>query len=300
MSKKSDETIVYYDRQQKKLCEEIVMGEGAIRWAYQTISGMILSRFIFGNALLSRLLGWYFDSSLSRDQIMKTIIDLQIDENEFLETSGSFKSFNSFFTRKLKTDARPFATDHKIIVSPADGRVLVYPNATKNSLVDIKGMKDTVSNFVGQTPLGKEFDECSVIVVRLCPADYHRYHFPCDGIIKQHGACAGAYHSVNPFALAAKTNIFCQNKREYTICTSAHGDFIMAEVGAFGVAGIIQTYTNDRFSKMDEKGYFKFGGSTVILVFPKGMVKFSDDLIEQSASGYETLLHVGAEIGTFE
>ena len=230
---------------------------------------------------------------------MKTIINLQIDENEFLEVSGSFKSFNSFFTRKLNADARPFSVDKKIIVSPADGRALVYPNATKNSLIEIKGMKDTVTNFVGQTPLGREFDECSVIVVRLCPADYHRYHFPCDGAVSKAGACAGAYHSVNPFALDVEENIFCKNKREYTICTNDHGKFIMAEVGAFGVAGIIQTYKNDRFSKMDEKGYFKFGGSTVVLVFPKGMVKFSDDLIKQSAAGYETLLHVGEEIGCF-
>jgi phosphatidylserine decarboxylase len=300
MSEKKDEMIVYYDRQSGRLCEEIVMGEGAIRWAYQTLSGKMFSRFIFGNALLSRLLGWFFDSSLSRDQIMKTIINLQIDENEFLEVSGSFKSFNSFFTRKLKADARPFSVDKKIIVSPADGRVLVYPDATKNSLIDIKGMKDRVANFVGQTSLEKEFDECSIIVVRLCPSDYHRYHFPCDGVVSESGACVGAYHSVNPFALDAEENIFCKNKREYTICTTDHGKFIMAEVGAFGVAGIIQTYKNDSFSKMDEKGYFKFGGSTVVLVFPKSMVQFSDDLIEQSAAGYETLLHVGETIGVFE
>ncbi len=299
MSEKKDEMIVYYDRQSGRLCEEIVMGKGLIRWAYQTLSGKLFSRYIFGNALLSRLLGWYFDSSLSRDQIMKTIINLQIDENEFLATSGSFKSFNSFFTRKLKADARPFSTDKKVIVSPADGRVLVYPDATKNSLIDIKGLKDTINNFVGQTPLGREFDKCSVIVVRLCPADYHRYHFPCDGEVKASGSCSGAYHSVNPFALDVEENIFCKNKREYMICATEHGNFIMAEVGAFGVAGIVQTYENDTFNKMDEKGYFKFGGSTVVLVFPHGMVKFSDDLIEQSAAGYETLLHVGEDIGCF-
>lgn len=300
MSEKKDEMIVYYDRQSGRLCEEIVMGKGLIRWAYQSLSGKIFSRFIFGNALLSRLLGWYFDSSLSRDQIMKTIINLQIDENDFLDASGTFKSFNSFFTRKLKPGARPFSADKKIIVSPADGRVLVYPDATKNSLIDIKGMKDIVANFVGQSPLGREFDKCSIIVVRLCPADYHRYHFPCDGKVIRHGACSGAYHSVNPFALDVEENIFCKNKREYTICNTSHGKFIIAEVGAFGVAGIVQTYENDTFSKMDEKGYFKFGGSTVVLVFPKNMVKFSNDLIEQSAAGYETLLHVGEEIGIFK
>lgn len=297
MSDRQDETIVYYDRKNRCLCEEIVMAKGLIRWAYQTLSGKIFSRFLFGNALLSRLLGWYFDSTLSRQQIRKTIVDLKIDEREFLAATSSYKSFNDFFTRKLKPEARPFPVDKNLLVSPAEGRVLVYPEGTRNSLIDIKGLKDQVANFIGHTIDG--FDECSVAVVRLCPADYHRYHFPCDGTVCERGALAGAYHSVNPFALDVEDNIFCKNKREYTLCSTDYGKFIISEVGAFGVAGIVQTYANDAFKKMAEKGYFKFGGSTVVLIFPKGMVEFSDDLIEQSALGYETLLHVGEELGVF-
>ena len=289
--KKDEEKIVYYNRYNGELCEEAVMGKGAIRWAYLTISGRILSGFIFGNSILSRLLGLYFDSFLSRKQIKKTISDLNIDSNEFLLPVDDFRNFNDFFTRRLKPEARPFDDKKNVIVSPADGRVLVYPEATADSIISIKGMQDSVSNFVGCSIEG--FDDCSVAVVRLCPSDYHRYHFPCGGRILDSGKIAGLYHSVNPVALDSEANIFCRNKREYTLCKSEKGEFIISEVGAFGVSGIVQTYKGIDFHKMDEKGYFKFGGSTVVLIFPRGSVKFSDDLIKHSAESRETLIHVG-------
>jgi len=289
---REDEKIVYYDRYKGELCEEAVMGEGAIRWAYQTISGKIFSTFMFGNSILSRLLGLYFDSSLSKRQIKKTIADLSIDSDEFQLSVDQFKSFNDFFTRRLKSEARPFDKDSKVIVSPADGRVLVYPNASSDSIISIKGMQDSVSNFIG-CDSGEEFKNCSVAVIRLCPSDYHRYHFPCSGRVLKAGKISGLYHSVNPVALDSVENIFCRNKREYTLCESEKGNFIMAEVGAFGVAGMIQTYKDNDFQKMDEKGYFKFGGSTVVLIFPENTIDFSDDLVKHSADGIETLIHVG-------
>ena len=289
--KKKDNKIVYYDRYKRELCEEAVMGESAIRWAYLTMSGKILSKCIFGNSLLSRLLGLYFDSSLSRRQIKKTITDLNINSDEFLLPIDKFKSFNDFFTRKLKPEARPFDNSNEVIVSPADGRVLVYPNASSDSIISIKGMKDSVSNFLGCDC--DEFKDCSVAVIRLCPSDYHRYHFPCTGTVIKSGKISGLYHSVNPVALDSEPNIFCRNKREYTLCDTEQGKFIISEVGAFGVAGIIQTYKGENFKKMENKGYFKFGGSTVVLIFPNNKVTFDEDLLKYSANGTETLIHVG-------
>ena len=290
--------IEYYDRYQERLCEETVMGEGMIRWAYQTLSGEIFSTFIFGNSILSRMLGLYFDSSLSKRQIKKTITDLAINTDEFELDVDEFKSFNRFFTRHLKEEARPFEKDEGIIVSPADGRVLVYPDASKESIISIKGMHDSVQNFIGEDIEG--FDNCSVAVIRLCPSDYHRYHFPCNGEILKTGKLSGKYHSVNPIALDAVPNVFCRNKREFALCNTQKGEFIISEVGAFGVAGIIQTHTVDKFSKMDEKGYFKFGGSTVILIFPKGTVQFDEDLVKYSEKGTETLIHVGDNLAMWK
>ena len=288
---RENDSITYYDRYLKKVCEETVMGEGMIRWAYQTLSGKIFSSFIFGNSILSRMLGAYFDSGLSKGQIKKSIAELDIDQSEFELNVDAFRSFNHFFTRTLKKGVRPFDKNEMIISSPADGRVLVYPKASQDSIISIKGMDDKVSRFIGKDIDG--FDNCSVAVIRLCPADYHRYHFPCDGEVIDSGRISGKYHSVNPVALDAVPNIFCRNKREFTVCKSGDFKFIISEVGAFGVAGIIQTYRENKFRKMDEKGYFKFGGSTVVLIFPEGSVTFDDDLLQYSAEGTETLIHVG-------
>ena len=291
---REDDKIVYYDRYRCELCEEAVMGEGAIRWAYQTLSGKILSGFMFGNSILSRLLGLYFDSSLSKRQIKKSIADLNIDPEEFQLPVDQYSSFNDFFTRRLKPEARPFDNDDNKIASPADGRVLVYPDASSESIISIKGMRDSVSNFTGGNC--RDFENCSVAVIRLCPSDYHRYHYPCDGKTLDSGKISGLYHSVNPVALDSEENIFCRNKREYALCENKKGKFIISEVGAFGVAGIIQTHKENDFKKMDEKGYFKFGGSTVVLIFAKDAVTFSEDLVKYSSDGTETLIHVGDTI----
>jgi phosphatidylserine decarboxylase len=70
------------------------------------------------------------------------------------------------------------------------------------------------------------------------------------------------------------------------------------EVGAFGVGGIVNTCCAGHVEKMDEKGYFKFGGSTVVLLFEQGRVRFSEDLAANSDEGKETLVKVGQALAT--
>jgi phosphatidylserine decarboxylase len=172
----------------------------------------------------------------------------------------------------------------------------VYENLDDQSLVSVKGVEDSIQNLFNK-PI-KDFAGGKVAVIRLCPADYHRYHFPCDGEIVEQVSVKGKYHSVNPIALAAQKKIFCLNKRAYTIMDSTlFGRLALMEVGAFGVAGIHQTYSGKNVERMAEKGYFDFGGSTVIVVFPKDSIKFSEDLLENSRQGIETLVKVGETIG---
>ena len=108
----------------------------------------------------------------------------------------------------------------------------------------------------------------------------------------------GDYYSVNPFALRKKAEIFCLNKREYTILSnSLFGDVIMAEVGATMVGSIIQTYKGSSIKKGEEKGYFKFGGSTVVLLFEKSKINIDKDLLINTAKGHETAVKMGERIG---
>jgi phosphatidylserine decarboxylase len=295
MAKQLD-VIEYYDRATGQLRRETVMGDAAIKWAYQTLSGKLFSPLLFGSSLLSRMLGWYFDSSWSRGKIAKAIDDLEIDVNEFAKPQNEFKSFNDFFTRKLKEEARPFSDDSCDFLSPADGRLLVYDDIVGDTCVQVKGIEDSLHSLFGRDI--DDFNGGKVAVLRLCPADYHRFHFPCTGTIVEQAKIEGKYHSVNPLALNANARIFCINKRSYTLIdTERFGRLAFMEVGAFGVAGIHQTFSGTQVEPMQEKGYFDFGGSTIVLVFQKGKIEFSEDLIKHSQNGIETLVKVGETIG---
>ena len=138
-----------------------------------------------------------------------------------------------------------------------------------------------------------------VAVFRLAPVDYHRFHFPCDctseGPVR---VIPGEYHSVNPIALLRRPDVYADNERQILKCRAKFGDFWLVDVGAFGVGTIVQTFRGDSHAKGDEKGYFKFGGSTVILVAKAGAIRFDDDLVKNSADGLETRVLCGERIGT--
>ena len=288
--------IQYYRRGEAELKEEVVMGHGLLRWAYQEKRSGFITRLLFGSSLCSKMLGLYFDSFLSKGQIRKSIASLDIDPSEFVQEPAEFRNFNDFFTRKLKMACRPWSDDPDVLVSPADGRILVYPELDGQTLVQAKGCDFTLNDLLPY--VDSAFEGGSACVIRLCPADYHRFHFPCAAEIRDEQHINGSFHSVNPIALGLGINVFCENKRVCTLLeSSVFGKIWFLEVGAFGVGGIVQTYRSDRVEKMQEKGYFKFGGSTIILVFEKGRIAFAEDLLQNSKGSYETLIQVGQELG---
>ena len=102
--------------------QEVVMGEKYIRWAYQDATSNFIERLLFGSTVVSKIMGLWYDSVFSRGKIKPTIKNLGIDEAEFLEHTESYRTFNDFFIRHLKREARPYSKDKNNIVSPADGR----------------------------------------------------------------------------------------------------------------------------------------------------------------------------------
>ena len=146
--------------------------------------------------------------------------------------------------------------------------------------------------------LAQKYQDGALLIIRLAPMDYHRFHFPVSGKLSPNKKIDGDYYSVNPYALRKKAEIFCLNKREYTILSNPlFGDVVMAEVGATMVGSIEQTFKGSFVNKGEEKGYFKFGGSTVVLLFEKSKIHIDEDLLINTAKGYETTVKMGERIG---
>ena len=288
--------IMIFDRKTGKVQKETVFGDKALRFVYNTLLGRSLWGILFNSSRFSDLMGAYYDSPRSKKNIAKLAALEGCNSSEAEFPPEEYASFNAFFTRHLKKGARPFDPSPEILSSPADGRVFVYENMKKNDPVPVKGAQKTLEELC----CGKlSFSSCAVAVFRLAPVDYHRFHFPC--------ACtqdaptyvfAGKYHSVNPVALLKRPDLYVENTRHITqLSSNTFGKFLYLEVGAFGVGSIIQTAEGNMYAKQAEKGYFKFGGSTVILIFDNDRMQWDADLLENTRNGYETLIRCGENIG---
>lgn len=291
--------IQVYNRKTKKYEVENVAGGNYIKWSYESPIGKGFTELLIKKKLFSKLYGAYCDTSLSKKKISNFIKEFNIDMNISSNTIDDFNNFNDFFVRSLKKEARPIDTENNIFISPGDGRLFAYENISIDKLIQVKGIHYSLSELIGDDALAKDYEGGTCLVLRLCPTDYHRFHFVDSGIPLESHFINGNYYSVNPVALERIPKLYCQNKREWSVFKSDNfGDILHVEVGATCVGTIVQSYTaNKRVSKGDEKGYFKFGGSTTILLLKKDSVEIDKDIIEQSNLGYETMVLMGESIG---
>lgn len=290
------ETIKYIDRASGETKTEIVPSEGILKWLYSSASGKVALQILFKRKIISSLGGWYMDRKLSAKRIPSFINEHNINLEECqINTVSDFPTFNQFFYRKLKPEARPVGEN---LVSPADGKILAFQ--TINDVPDffIKGSEFTIDSFLQNKELAKKYADGSMAIIRLAPADYHRFHFPASGKVSESEQIDGHYFSVSPFALQSSLKIFCENYREYCILkTNEYGNILISDVGATMVGSIIQTYkANTEVKKGDEKGYFAFGGSTLVLLLKKGKIQFDTDLISNTKNGLETSIKMGENI----
>ncbi|HOU02947.1 MAG TPA: phosphatidylserine decarboxylase [Bacteroidales bacterium] len=289
------DSIQYYERESGQLKTEKVAGEKWLLWLYNNPIGEATLWALAKRKLVSSAYGKMMDRTSSAKWIYPFIEDFDIDMSGAQEQE--FKNFNDFFTRKLKDNARPIDTSFNIVVSPADGKILAYADISNSDFI-IKGFRFDVSSFLDNAVLAQKYRDGALLIFRLAPVDYHRFHFPVSGNLTSNKKIDGDYYSVNPLALRKKAEIFCLNKREYAIISSSlFGDVIMAEVGATMVGSIVQTYTGSSVKKGEEKGYFKFGGSTVVILFEKSKINIDKDLLINTARGHETAVKMGERIG---
>jgi phosphatidylserine decarboxylase len=287
--------ITFFNRPSHRTETEAVYGEGFLRFTYESPLGALPLHALVKRAAFSSWYGRRMDSPASRAKIAPFLATYGVDISEFADAPDSFRTFNEFFYRKLKPQARPITPGEDVITLPADGRHFVLPDIADCTDFFIKGTRFDLPALLRDAALAERFAHGSMLISRLCPVDYHRFHFPCTGTPGAPRLINGPLYSVSPIALRRRASIHWENKREVTLLRTQNlGDVLLLEVGATCVGSIVQTYTpGAAVEKGAEKGYFRFGGSCFITIFEPGKIQFSDDLIENSRAGREVYARMG-------
>lgn len=291
--------IKYYNRKTKEYEIEKVAGDKYLEWTYSSPLGMGLLELLIKKKAFSKMYGVFCDSKRSLKKVKAFVENFDINMSHSIKSVDEFGSFNDFFTRKMKQEARPVDKAPEALISPGDGRLLAFQNIDLSKLVQVKGITYSLKELIGDEKEAIKYSGGVCLILRLCPTDYHRFHFVDDGVCGKTVKITGDYYSVNPIALSKVPALFCKNKREWSIFHSKNfGDILHVEVGATCVGSILQTYTVGEFvEKAHEKGYFKFGGSTTILFLEKDKVKIDEDLVAETEKGLETKVLMGETIG---
>ncbi len=293
------DAIQYFNRYTQRVEAEQIYGEGFLRWIYGSLSGRLALHAVAKRGFFSRWYGWRMDRAASRAKVAPFIQNFRVDPGEFADAPESFRTFNEFFYRKLKPGARLIAGDARTAVFPADGRHLGFADVSRMEGIFVKGAVFSLGDLLRDHELAERFQRGSMVLSRLCPVDYHRYHFPVGGLATEPRLLNGWLYSVSPIALRRNIHIFTENKRAITRIESPEfGTVLMLEVGATNVGSFEYTFTpNTRVAKGAEKGYFKFGGSSTITLFEPGRVKLDADLLVHTAERRELYARMGDRLG---
>lgn len=234
------------------------------------------------------------DGKLSRRKIKKYVAKNGIDMSQYI--AEDYKSFNAFFTRRIKPELRPFDMNADALISPCDAKLSAY-RISEELVFNVKGYDYTVETLLKNAELAKKFAGGLCLVFRLCVTDYHRYFFFDGGNASDNTFIKGRLHTVQPAALC-KRRVFTENCREYTVLdTDNFGEAVQVEVGAMMVGRIVNDVKTGRFERGEEKGRFEFGGSTVVLLLQKEKAELDEEFFANTRADCETVVKCGERIG---
>ena len=291
--------IQFFNRSKGTVETECVYGENWLKLIYDNPFGKLLLWAAVKKSWFSRWYGWRMSQPASKARIRPFIRKYKLDEEEFDSDPEGFRSFNEFFSRKLKPDARPIEQENAVAVFPADGRHLGVQDLSANLGFYVKGQKFDLPKLFQSEELAGRFRKGSLIISRLCPVDYHRFHAPVSGKISEARLINGSLFSVNPIALRKRLSVFWENKRYLCMIDSDyHGKVAQFIVGATCVGSATFTFSqNQCVKKGEELGYFSFGGSSVLTLFEKDRLRISEDVQQHSQANIETYAKMGEEMG---
>lgn len=288
----------YWNRAARREEEEKIYGDGPLRWLYETRAGRCLTGSVLARKWVSRLVGVYQSSPLSRRRIRSFVDEFDIATTEFVD--GPYRSFNEFFARRFKPGARAFSSDPGDLPAFAEGRYVAFAEVTADQTFPVKGDDVSPVRLLGDEGRAEPFLGGPLLIARLCPVDYHRFHYPDGGTTLEEVRIPGRLHSVNPLALSRRGDILWTNERRVSVLeTENFGLLAYVEVGALNVGRIVHTHPASRpFRRGDEKGYFLFGASTVLLLGEPGRWRPEADLLEKTRERREVLVRLGDRVAS--
>lgn len=258
---------------------------------------------------LTELAGW--GASRRGGWLTKLVIDIfvwfyKVDMTEARKLdTASYRTFNDFFVRPLKDDARPVEPDANLLVLPADGAISQLGRIEGDQIFQAKGHHYTIDALLaGNEQMAAQFRDGEFVTTYLAPRDYHRVHMPCNGILREMIYVPGDLYSVNPLTARNIPNLFARNERVICYFDTDIGPMVQILVGAT-IVGSIETVWAGTITppregvikrwhypaaddegavvllKGQEMGRFKLG-STVINLFAPGRLKLAESLEAES------------------
>ena len=294
-----DSEIPLYDRKKSTLEYENIFEQGFMKFIYGTSYGRALEKRVIAKPTFSMLYGYLQNKSKTKNKIGPFATAHNIDFSDHEKNENEYTSFNDFFTRKFRPGKRPIDQNNTNLVSPCDGRLLSF-TINNDVVIPVKGKSFSIEELIGDKALATQFKNGHCLIFRLAPMDYHRFCYIDHAKQSKIHRVNGLLHSVSQLSLEKMIPVFTENYREYTLLsTDNFGPVLHMDVGALVVGKIIQhKRESTKVMRGEEKGYFEFGGATIILLFQQKVITINADINEYSEKGIETLVIMGEVIGS--
>ena len=280
---------MYYDRKQRKVVEEKEYQKEKLEFLYNTKFGRFLLKVFIARPWVNKFVGLYQKSIFSKRKIKKFAQEYNIKVSK--EDYKKYRSFNDFFIRKRKPIKRKNKNE---LVAVADSKLSIY-NIDKDLRLKIKNTTYSLEEILENKKIASFFENGTCLVFRLAVNDNHRYTYIDDGKLAFHKKIKGVLHTIRP--ISEKYKVYCRNSREISLLNTKNlGYVVQVEVGAT-LVGKIKNNGKLNFKKNDEKGYFEFGGSTIVVLLNKN-INFDEDIVKMNSDGIEIQVTAGEKIGT--